>query len=145
MKRLLLLLPSNSYRAAAFVTACEEVDARVVIGVDESQASTQFGDSRVVQFNFSDPVSGAREIKAFAADNPVDAIVPAEEDAVLLAAHAAQALGLLHNNVDAVTATRDKFKLRTVLTAAGLPQPIFKLLADAKDLENPQDLQEENK
>ena len=136
MKRLLLLLPSNSYRAAAFVTACADVDAHVTIGVDEAQASTQFGDSRVVQFNFSDPVSGAREIKAFAADNPVDAIVPAEEEAVLLAAHAAQALDLLHNSVDAVTATRDKFRLRTVLTAAGFPQPIFKLLVDAKDLRN---------
>ena len=50
MKRLLLLLPSNSYRASAFLAACREIEARVVIGVDEAQASTHFGDSRVVQF-----------------------------------------------------------------------------------------------
>ena len=134
MKRLLLLLPSNSYRASAFLTACQEIEARVVIGVDETQASTHFGDRRVVQFNFSDPVLGSEEIKAFSAVNRVDAIVPTEEEAVLLAAHAAQALRLVHNDVNAVAATRNKYRLRELLTEAGLPQPLYKSLADSSDL-----------
>ena len=137
MKRLLLLLPSNSYRAPAFLAACQEIEARVVIGVDEAQASTHFGDSSVVQFNFSDPVLGSEEIKAFSVANRVDAIVPAEEDAVLLAAHAAQALRLVHNDVNTVAATRDKHKLREILTEAGLPQPLYKLLVDLRDLNDP--------
>ena len=106
----------------------------MVIGVDEAQASTHFGDSRVVQFNFSDPVLGSEEIKAFSAANRVDAIVPAEEEAVLLAAHGAQALRLVHNDVNAVAATRDKHKLREILTEAGLPQPLYKSLVDPRDL-----------
>ena len=136
MKRVLLLLPSNSYRVAAFVAAGADLDAHVITGVDATQASAQFGDRRVMQFNFSNPALGAQEISDFAKDNPLDAIVPAEEDAVLLAAHAAQTLGLTHNSVDAVAATRDKFKLRKSLTSAGLPQPAFKLLAEAKDLKD---------
>ena len=136
MKRVLLLLPSNSYRAAAFVAACADLDAHVITGVDATQASAQFGDSRVMQFNFSNPALGAREISDFAKNNPLDAIVPAEEDAVLLAAHAAQRLGLIHNSVDAVAATRDKFQLRKLLTSAGLPQPAFSLLDAAKDLKD---------
>ena len=136
MKRVLLLLPSNSYRVAAFVAACADLDAHVITGVDATQASAQFGDRRVMQFNFSNPALGAQEISDFAKDNPLDAIVPAEEDAVLLAAHAAQKLGLTHNSVDAVAATRDKFKLRKLLTSAGLSQPAFKLLPEAKDLKD---------
>ena len=136
MKRVLLLLPSNSYRVAAFVAACADLDAHVITGVDATQASAQFGDRRVMQFNFSNPALGAQEISDFAKENPLDAIVPAEEDAVLLAAHAAQKLGLTHNSVDAVAATRDKFKLRKLLTSAGLPQPDFKLLPEAKYLKD---------
>jgi len=136
MKRVLLLLPSNSYRVAAFVAACADLDAHVITGVDATQASAQFGDRRVMQFNFSNPALGAQEISDFAKDNPLDAIVPAEEDAVLLAAHAAQTLGLTHNSVDAVVISRDKFKLRKSLTSAGLPQPAFRLLVEAKNLKN---------
>ena len=109
----------------------------MVIGVDEAQASTHFGDSSVVQFNFSDPVLGSEEIKAFSTANRVDVIVPAEEEAVLLAAHAAQALRLVYNDVNAVAATRNKHKLREILTEAGLPQPLYKSLVDLRDLDDP--------
>ena len=40
---------------AAFVAACADLDAHVITGVDATQASAQFGDRRVMQFNFSNP------------------------------------------------------------------------------------------
>ena len=107
MKRLLLLLPSNSYRGSAFITASNKLAADVVVGVDQSQASESFGNTGVVQFNFSDPIPGAQEITTFAENTPIDAIVAAEEDAVLLAAYAARASNLIHNSLESVQICRD--------------------------------------
>ena len=132
MKRLLLLLPSNSYRGSAFITASNKLAADVVVGVDQSQASESFGNTGVVQFNFSDPIAGAQEITTFAENTPIDAIVAAEEDAVLLAAYAARASNLIHNSLESVQICRDKYLLRKALVGAGFPQPFFRLL-DKRD------------
>ena len=135
MKRLLLLLPSKTYRASAFVSASDRLNSDVVIGVDESQASAEFSDGHILQCNFMDPLAGARDIAAFAAQKPFDAIVAAEEDAVLLAAHVARLLKLRYNSTDSVSITRDKYLFRKTLDAAGFLQPTFKLLRHKKDLD----------
>ena len=133
MKRLLLLLPANSYRGSAFISASNKLAADVIVGVDQSQASESFGDTGVVQFNFADPIVGAQEIRIFAKNKPIDAIVAAEEDAVLLAAYAAKESNLLHNSLESVQISRDKYLLRQALVEAGFPQPFFRLLVKRDD------------
>ena len=56
------------------------------------------------------------------------AVVGADDEATALAAAAAGALGLPHNPLDAVLATRSKRALRQVLTDAGLPSPGYRVL-----------------
>ena len=57
-----------------------------------------------------------------------DAVVAADDQGVVIAALAAERLGLPHNPPDAARATRDKAVMRTLLAAAGVPQPRFEIL-----------------
>src|SRR4029453_10267635 len=68
---------------------------------------------------------------------PVDGIVAVDDQGVMVAAHAAQKLGLAHNPPDAAARTRDKRALRDALAAAEVPQPRY---AEITDLDHPPDV-----
>ena len=128
IKRALLLLPSRSYRVSGFIAACSKGNAEIIIGVDDEQISESLGGGLVKRFNFADPVVGAEGVVAFAEGRPFNAVIAAEEEAVLIAAHAAARLGVEHNSVESVMACRDKNLLRVALSEAGLLQPSFRLV-----------------
>ena len=128
IKRALLLLPSRSYRVSGFIAACSKGNAEIIIGVDDEQISESLGGGLVKRFNFADPVVGAEEVVAFAEGRPFNAVIAAEEEAVLIAAHAAARLGVEHNSVESVMACRDKNLLRAALSEAGLLQPSFRFV-----------------
>jgi biotin carboxylase len=52
----------------------------------------------------------------------------------VVAARAAAELGLVHNPVEAVVATRDKARMRAALAAAGVPHPRFAVANDPGDV-----------
>ena len=56
---------------------------------------------------------------------PPAAVVAADDQGIVIAAEAAKRLGLRHNPVDAVVATRNKLEMRRRLAAAGIAQPRF--------------------
>ncbi|MEE2694015.1 MAG: ATP-grasp domain-containing protein [Pseudomonadota bacterium] len=120
-----MLLPSRSYRASSFMSACGNVDAEITVGVDSEQVSEGMVGGLVKRFNFSDPEVGAREILDFAKGRNFCAVIPTEEESVPLAAHAAALLNIEHNSVEAVLACQNKNLLRDRLSANGLPQPAF--------------------
>src|SRR5207248_201566 len=71
-----------------------------------------------------------------AANGPFDAIMAVADRATLVAALAAEALGLPHNSPAAVAASRDKYLARQRFQAAGLPVSQFfrvPLAADAAE------------
>lgn len=70
-----------------------------------------------------DPGTAAAQVAASIPD--IDAIVGTDDHAVLTAAMAAEKLGLPHNPVTAVAATRDKLTLRQSLAAREVSQPVF--------------------
>lgn len=80
------------------------------------------GDSFVL-VPLDDPVAAQGVILDHATRAPLDAIVAIDDQGVVAAARAAEALGLRHNPPHAVAATRDKALMRSVLAAAGVPQP----------------------
>jgi biotin carboxylase len=75
--------------------------------------------------DFRRPGRAAQQIAAFAQDYPLDAVVGVDDDTTVIAALAAERLGLPHNAVAAVRASRDKYRARQVWAAAGLPSPRF--------------------
>jgi biotin carboxylase len=75
---------------------------------------------------FGRPDAATERIVTAHRARPVDAVVAADDDGVLLAAQARRALGLPGNPAEAVAAARDKRVFRDVLRAAGLPGPWFR-------------------
>ncbi|MGI8576287.1 MAG: ATP-grasp domain-containing protein [Egibacteraceae bacterium] len=127
MSRVLLVLPSSSYRADDFLDAARRLRAKVVIASDHrSTLASMMGDG-MLRLDLQSPSSAAARIVELAARAPLDAVVAVDEQGVLVAAEAASRLGLPHNPVEAVRATRDKAKMRRLLADAGVRQPGFAL------------------
>ncbi len=127
MKRLLLLVPTTSYRTADFLAAARRVGVDVVIGSNRRSVLESHAKGRTLALNFRNLDLGCRQIARHAKEWPLDAIVAVEDAPALLAAAAAEVLGLPHNAIDAVAACRDKHAFRTRLANAGLPSPPFRL------------------
>src|SRR5581483_5354871 len=122
MPRVLLVLPTATYRAPDFLEAARELGAEVVVASEAEQAMAETMGDRAVTIDICNPIAAAERISRL---RKLDAVIGVDEQGVLVAAYAAAALGLPHNPPEAVAVTRDKAQLRRVLTDAGLRQPRF--------------------
>ncbi len=129
MARLLLLVPSASYRARDFLDAARALGVDVVVGTEQAHALAGLMGSRTLEVPLDDPDEAARVIVAHDAVAPLDAVIAVDDMGTLVAAEASALLGLRHNPPDAVAAARDKLALRTRLAAFEVPQPVFAALA----------------
>jgi biotin carboxylase len=125
MARVLLLIPSRTYRTHDFMTAASRLDVEVVVGSEHRPALAGLMDGRHLRIDFEDLRGSTDRIVAFAQTHPLAAVVAVDDAGTLLAATAAEALGLPHNPVDAVQAARDKASMRERFATAGLPTPRF--------------------
>jgi biotin carboxylase len=124
--RVMLVLPTETYRATAFLRAAASLGLEVVVASNEAPTLATLMEGRVLTLDLQHPQESADRAAAFATRWPVDAVIGVDEGSVVTAAHIAGRLGVARRNpVDAVEATRDKRLLRRRLTAAGLPQPRF--------------------
>ncbi len=128
MARLLLLVPSATYRARDFLDAARALGVEVVIGTEEAHALAELMGGRTLEVPLDDPNEAARVIVAHDAVLPIDAVIAVDDVGTLVAAEASAQLGLRHNPPDAVAATRDKLAMRARLAAMEVPQPAFAAL-----------------
>ena len=133
MGRLLLLIPTTSYRVGDFLEAARRLDVEVAVGSNRRQVLEKYSQGGTVTLDFRDIEKGVKQILAYARKYPIKAIVPVDEESVELAAKAAEALGLPHNPPASVEATRNKYRFRTRLANSGLPSPWFTLLSVGDD------------
>ena len=133
MARVLLLLPTRTYRARDFMEAAYRLGVEVVVGSERQQAFAPLFPGGHLRLDFLRPGQAVRAIAAFSRSYPLDAVVAVDDEGTLLAATAAKALGLPHNPVAAVAATRDKYRLRRKMAATGLLSPRFERLSVADD------------
>ena len=131
--RVLLLLPTSTYRAPDFVAAAAALGVEVVVGSEQAQAMAAAMGDRALVVPLSDPAGAADAIEALHRRSPVSAVVAVDEQGVVAAATAAERLGLRSNPPAAVAATRDKAAMRVAMGAAGLAQPPHRLLGPADD------------
>ena len=129
MPRLLLLLPTRTYRAHDFMTAAGRLGVEVVIGTDRKQALSDISPQKHLVLDFLKLREATQTIVSFAQTDPLDAIVAVDDDCALLGAMASEALSIPHNSVASVAATRNKHRLRTTIAQAGLLSPPFSLLS----------------
>lgn len=129
MKRILLILPSSTYRSHDFMVAAQRVNVEVVVASDHRQALASLVPDTTLNLNFRDLDSIRKRVLEFAAKKPFAAILGVDDTSAYIAAVAADALGIIHNPLSAVAAARNKFLMRQKIAAAGLPAPNFRLFS----------------
>jgi biotin carboxylase len=133
-RRVVLVLPSGSYRAPDLLAAARTLGVEVVVASDVRQALAGVMGTRAVTIDLCDPDASASSLASALAGIPVGAVVAVDDGGVVTAARAAALLGLPHNDPAAVLATRDKSVLRGLLAAAGVDQPAYRVAGPADDI-----------
>ena len=135
--RVLLLLPSGTYKAPDFLEAARRLDVDVVVASETEQTLADAMGDRALVVDLSDPAGSAKRITSLAARLPLDAVVGVDDQGLLIAALAANELGLPANDPEAVRRTRNKAAMRTALGAAShgdLRQPVFRVVQSGVDV-----------
>jgi phosphoribosylaminoimidazole carboxylase (NCAIR synthetase) len=125
--RLLLLLPTVTYRTAAFVEAARRLGVDVTVASEQPSSFERANPTGLLTLDFADPTLAAGQARAFAREHPVQGVVGVDDDTAVVAAAIAGELGLRGNPVSAAVAARDKHRQRQLLAAAGTPVPRFAL------------------
>ena len=131
--RLLLLLPTHTYRADGFVDAAKRLGFDLTVASEVPSSLEAQHPTELITLDFDDPESAVAGCKAFAAQCPLSAVIGPDDDTAVLAAMMSQELGLHSNPVAAVQAARSKILQREQLRDSGLPVPDFRVLKLSED------------
>jgi biotin carboxylase len=123
--RLLLLLPTTTYRTQDFLDAAHKLGVEIVSASEHPSTFEERLPDSLVTLDFTNPTAAAERMAAFARTHPIDAVVPVDDATAVVAAAIAERLGLKANPVAAASATRNKWEMRNRLRAAGVPQPRY--------------------
>jgi biotin carboxylase len=132
--RILLLLPTGTYRATDFLAAAARLGVDVVVGSEHPQALAEFLGDRAVVVPLDAADAAVEAIVALDRRTPLDAVLAVDDQGLEVAAAAAERLGLRHNPPEAVAATRDKARMRNCLAAVSVPQPVYRIVARDADV-----------
>jgi biotin carboxylase len=132
-KRLLLLIPTSTYRTEDFMEAAGRLDVDLVVASEKPNVMAGEFPDHLLTLPFDDPAAAARAVSEYARERPIHAVVPVDDGTTLVGAAIAERLGLRCNSTGAVAAARNKLCLRERLAAAGLPGPAFTAFAVTED------------
>jgi biotin carboxylase len=124
--RLLLLLPTTTYRTEDFVAAATALGVDLVCASEAPSTFEALAPDNLITLDFADPAGAAAAVARFAAARPLRAVVGVDDRAAVAAAAIAARLGLRASSVAATAAARNKHLLREHLAAAGVRQPAFR-------------------
>jgi len=132
---LLLLVPTTSYRLDDFRAAARRLGVPLVVGSDRChKIEDAFGEERdLLSLDYRHPERAAEQIAEAAAGRRIRGIVPASDPTAVIAALAAERLGLPHNPPAAARRAANKQAMRTALREARVPVPWFRAFALASD------------
>lgn len=136
MPRVLFLMPTNTYRAGAFLQAAGKLGVDAVVATEREQALSAFAREKNLTLDFNEPQKAQQRIVEFARTNPIRAVIPVDEETAVLATLASEGLGLPHNLLEGVLAAREKHRMREMLKRAGLPAPDFRIISLQDDPEH---------
>ena len=131
--RLLLLVPTTTYRTEDFVEAARRLDVELVVAAERPNTLAAVLPDHLLTLPFADPAAAAALMRDYARTRPVAAVVPVDDATTVVGAAIGQALGLRANALAAVSATRDKQVMREALARGGVRQPgfvVFSITAD---------------
>ena len=126
MAHVLLIIPTQTYRASDFLSAAAELEVELTVASEEDLPL--IAPDRRVWIDCSRPEWSAQILADHAAHLPVDAIVPLDDQGVVVAARAAELIGLPHNPPPSAAATRNKAMMRRRLSQDEVSQPRFAVI-----------------
>jgi biotin carboxylase len=126
MDRLLLLLPTTTYRTQDFLDAARVLGVDVVCASEKPSTFEAHVPDHLLTLDFADPDAAAGRVAELAGRRPLQAVVGVDDLTAVAAAAIAERLGLRASAVAAVAAARDKYQMRQCLAAAGVPIPRFR-------------------
>ena len=127
--RLLLLLPTRTYRTEDFIDAARTLGVDLVCASEKPSTLEGLAPDGLVTLDFADPAAAAARAVEWSAERPLAAVVGVDDVTAPVAAAIAERLDLRASAPAAVGATRDKFQMRQCLAAAGIPVPRFRRIA----------------
>src|SRR3989442_5461094 len=126
-RRLLLLLPTTTYRTAAFVEVARRLGVELTVASERPSTFEGAQPAALLTLDLAAPERAAEQAAAFARRHPVAGVVGVDDDTAVVAAAIAGRLGLTGNPVAAALAARDKHLQRLELVPPGVPAPRFEL------------------
>jgi biotin carboxylase len=125
MPRVVLFSHTTGYQLRAFNDAAERLGVELIFATDRCHRLDDPWQDRAIAVRFHDVAASVAAIADGVRARPVDGVIAVGDRPVVLAAHAAQALGLPWHGPDGARASTDKRLSRVALAAAGLPAPGF--------------------
>ena len=125
MKRVLLLLPTASYRNDDFLAAAKRLEAEVISVANYChQLAPAWGMSPIQSVPFDQPVAALKQLLVSLGRKP-DAVLAVDDSGLDLAALLCEYFHLSGNSPEAVRQTRDKLAFRNLQRRGGLRCPDF--------------------
>jgi biotin carboxylase len=121
----------TTYRAADFLAGAAAAGVEIVVGTNRAQTLAGLAPAHNLTLPFDDREEAVRRARKYAAAWPITAVLGVDDEGVLVAAAIAGALGVAHNKLAAVAATRSKVKTRVRLAETGLSSSSFLVCEDA--------------
>jgi len=131
--RVLLLLPTSTYRTPDFMKAAESLGVEVVVASERPSTLERANPTGLLTLDFRDPEGAAGRAARFHRIAPFQAVVPVDDDTTVVAAAVAAAVGLPHNSRESAEAARNKLRMREILSHAGVRVPGFTSVALGED------------
>ncbi len=139
MAHILLLLPTATYRAEAFLKAARRLNISVTIGCEQAGRWDDSPSNKVLLLNFQNLKASQDRVAQFAKTHPLDGIIGVEDTTSYIAASLASFLGLPHHSPKAASAARNKLEMRTLLQESKIRIPhfvSFSIYVDPKHIAN---------
>lgn len=125
MARVLLLIPSRTYRTHDFIEAAKRLAIDVVVASPHRPALAPLMEGRHLRLDFDQIDESVKSIVDFASRLPLDAVVAVDDAGTRLASAAGSALDLPHSPIEAVETASNKALARAAFQRAGLKTPAF--------------------
>ncbi len=112
MKKLLLVIPENSYKSNDFVTSAEKLNLDFLVITDSQQVSGQFSDTVIIH-SFDEELEN--DVKEKLQD--VTHILPVDHSALKFSAYLVDLLKAKGNNTKSINTAMNKFESRNIFNS----------------------------
>ena len=119
------MLPTTTYRAAAFVEAARQIGVDLTVASEQSSTLEAANPAGLLTLDFEQPERAADAVHVFGKQHPINGVVGVDDRTAIVAAAIATRLGLKGNPVHAAIAASDKYLQRELLAKAAVPIPRF--------------------